>query len=161
MAQGLFRGLGAALAGAGALIAPALAAEPPKSDEDALKPALADLMTLTQLRHYKLWYAQKVENWELSQYELDRFRSTIERIAKLYPEASSVAQAKLIREKSDPALDEIAKGIAGKNQQIFESGFLKLTDACNQCHKAAGFSFIAIQVPTRSPYANQSFEPAK
>ena len=32
-------------------------------EQDATRPSLADLMTLTQLRHYKLWYAQRLDNW--------------------------------------------------------------------------------------------------
>jgi hypothetical protein len=57
-------------------------------EQDARQPTLGDLMTLTQLRHLKLWYAHKENNWKLAGYELDQFESTIGRIKKLYPTTS-------------------------------------------------------------------------
>jgi len=38
-------------------------------EQDAARPTLADLMALTQLRHYKLWYSERLENWKLADYE--------------------------------------------------------------------------------------------
>jgi hypothetical protein len=46
------------------------------AQEDAIRPSLADLMALTQLRQFKLWYAERVRNWKLSAYELDQFQAT-------------------------------------------------------------------------------------
>jgi hypothetical protein len=69
------------------------------AEQDVDRPTLGDLMTLTQLRHFKLWYAQRLQNWKLAAYELDQFETTIGRIARLYPTASSIAQANLIQEK--------------------------------------------------------------
>jgi hypothetical protein len=128
-------------------------------EQNASQPTLADLMTLTQLRHFKLWYAHKMANWKLTGYELDQFENTIERIVKLYPRVSSISQANLIHEKTDPAMSEIRRAIHDKNNSRFESAYKKITSACNECHKAAGFSFIVVQVPTKSPFSNQNFEP--
>ena len=65
------------------------------AQEDAIRPSLADLMALTQLRQFKLWYAERVRNWKLSAYELAQFQATIDRTEKLYPTASSIAEAAL------------------------------------------------------------------
>ena len=128
-------------------------------DQDAARPTLSDLMVLTQLRHYKLWYSERLENWKLADYELNQLVTTVDRIAKLYPEARSVAQANLIREKTDPALSELRTAIRDKSNLRFEAAFNQVTDACNQCHQAAGVDFILVRLPTKSPFSNQMFTP--
>ena len=128
-------------------------------DQDAARPTLADLMALTQLRHYKLWYSERLENWKLADYELSQLVATVDRIKKLYPETHFIAQANLIQEKTDPALKELSAAIQGKNNKRFEVAFNQITDACNQCHRAAGVDFILVRVPWKSPYNNQMFTP--
>ncbi len=130
-------------------------------EQDARQPTLADLMTLTQLRHFKLWYAHKEDNWKLAAYELNQFENTIDRIKKLYPNVSSIAQDNLIREKTDPAMSDLHRAINDKDNSRFEAAFVKITTACNECHQAAGFDFIVVQVPTRSLYSNQNFKPVR
>jgi hypothetical protein len=128
-------------------------------EQDAARPTLADLMTITQLRHFKLWYAERLDNWKLANYELDQFKTTIDRIVKLYPAAKDIAQANLIHEKTDPALSDLRKAIQDRNNSRFEAAYGQITDACNQCHKAAGVDFIVVRVPTKSPFSNQNFDP--
>jgi len=128
-------------------------------ERDPTLPSLSDLMTLTQLRHYKLWYAERADNWRLANYELDQFITTVDRITKLYPGASAVAQANTIREKTYPALSELRKAINDKDSSRFEAAYKQITASCNQCHQAADVGFIVVQVPTRSPFSNQDFRP--
>ena len=128
-------------------------------EQDAAWPTLADLMALTQLRQYKLWYSERMENWKLADYEFSRFVTTIDRIKKLYPETHSLAQAKLITEKTEPAMNELRGAIHGKNNKRFEAAFNQITDACNLCHQMAGIDFIVVRVPWKSPYNNQIFTP--
>lgn len=129
-------------------------------EQDASRPTLSDLMALTQLRHFKLWYAQRVGNWPLADYELKQFNTTIDRIVKLYPTTSSISQANLIHEKTDPAMSALRQAISDRDSSRFEAAFVQITNACNQCHKAAGVGFITVQVPTHSPFSNQNFGPA-
>ena len=129
------------------------------AQEDAIRPSLADLMTLTQLRHFKIWYAERSQNWKLTAYELDQFQATIERTVRLYPTTSSIAQAALIKEKTEPAVADLRRAISGKNSPLFEAAYMRVTAACNQCHQAAGVGFIVVQVPTKSPFSNQRFDP--
>jgi len=128
-------------------------------EQDAGRPLLSDLMVLTQLRHFKLWYAQRVGNWKLAAYELDQLETTIGRIVKLYPAASSISQANLIHEKTDPALSDIRRAISDRSSSRFEAAYMQITGACNQCHQAAGVGFIVVRVPTKSPFGNQIFTP--
>ncbi|HYS48851.1 MAG TPA: hypothetical protein VEM36_08765 [Xanthobacteraceae bacterium] len=37
-------------------------------------PGLGEIMTLTQMRHLKLWFAGDAKNWELADYELDELK---------------------------------------------------------------------------------------
>src|SRR6516165_9096928 len=74
-----------------------------EDDQDAARPTLADLMALTQLRHYKLWYSERMENWKLADYEFNQLVATIDRIKKLYPEAHFLFQATVTTEKTEPA----------------------------------------------------------
>ena len=127
--------------------------------QDAGLPTLGDLMALTQLRHNKLWYAGRTQNWKLASYELDQLVKTVDRIAKLYPAASSIAQADLIHEKTDPALLNLAKAIHDKSNPRFEAAFVEITHACNECHQAAGVDSIVVQTPSSSPFSYQDFFP--
>lgn len=129
-------------------------------EQDAARPPLGDLMLLTQLRHFKLWYAQRVGNWPLADYELKQFTATIDRIVRLYPATSSIAQANLIREQTEPAMAALRQAISDRDNSRFEAAFVQITNACNQCHQRAGVGFITVQVPTHSPFGNQNFGPA-
>jgi len=128
-------------------------------DEDASRPTRGDLRLLTQLRHSNLWYAYSSENWKLVAYELGQFERTIDRIVKLYPTTESIAQANLIHEKTDPAMSELRSAIQTTDGPRFRTAYLQITNACNQCHQAAGVGFIVVQPPTRSNTSNQDFRP--
>ncbi len=141
-------------------LAVTLAAPAPRADEaDPARPLLSDLMLLTQLRQVKLWYAEKADNWPLAAYELDQLKSTVERMVTLYPEARSVSQRTLIRDRTDPAIEDLRRAIAARDNAGFESAYGRVTEACNACHAAANVGFIIVRPPTKSPFANQLFEP--
>ena len=153
------RTLAALLCGAAIIISLGSSSNAVAEEQDAARPTLADLMALTQLRHYKLWYSERMENWKLADYEYNHLVASIDRIKKLYPESHSLAQANLITEKTEPAMKEIGAAIQGKNNKRFEVAYNQITDACNQCHRAAGIDFILVRVPWKSPYNNQIFTP--
>ncbi len=126
---------------------------------DAGRPLLGDLMLLTQFRQDKLWYAERADNWPLAAYELGQLKRTLERVTTLYPQAAEIAQDALIREKTDPAIADLQHAIAVKDKAGFEVAYGRVVDACNHCHEQAKVGFITVRVPTRSPFANQLFEP--
>jgi hypothetical protein len=151
----------AALASMAVIFASGLSLSAVAEEQDASRPTLSDLMTLTQLRHFKLWYAARLENWKLAAYELDQFETTIGRIVKLYPTASSIAQANLIHEKTDPAMSDLRRAIHDRSSSRFEAAYVQISSACNQCHQATEVGFIVVQVPTKSPFSNQNFKPVR
>ncbi len=124
-------------------------------------PDLGELMTVTQLRHFKLSYAAELNNWELANYEVAQVRKSFDAAAKFYPVLQNVRQVKLIADVSEPALKAIEKSIKAKDRAAFEISFNDLTSACNSCHQQANIGFVVIRVPTSSPFSNQVFPPAQ
>jgi hypothetical protein len=41
---------------------------------ESYEPGLGEFMTATQLRHAKLWFAGKQNNWDLAAYEIDEIK---------------------------------------------------------------------------------------
>src|ERR1700692_621005 len=50
------------------------AAKPAEAAKEPYAPGLGEIMTLTQMRHLKLWLAGAAKNWELADYELDELK---------------------------------------------------------------------------------------
>lgn len=121
---------------------------------------LGDLMGAMQLRHFKLWFAGRQKYWDLANYEVKEIRKSFDAAAKFYPTFQNVALGKLISGTSEPALAEIDKSIMAKDSKAFSPSFDGLTGECNSCRHATGVGFIAIRIPTSSPFSNQSFSPA-
>ena len=128
-----------------------------QSAESDYRPDLGDLMSTTQWRHLKLAYAGELLNWNLAGYEVGQIRKSFETAAKLYPTLGDVQLAALVRQVSEPALNDVDKAIEMKDSHGFAMAFSHLTEACNSCHKASGYGFVDIRVPTSSPFSNQSF----
>lgn len=119
-------------------------------------PSLADMMAVTQLRHFKLWYAARFENWELAMYELTQMTASFKTASRLYPGEQAADMSGMAK----PA-ELIGEAINAKDSVRFETAFSQMTAACNGCHVATGRAFIVIRVPMRSPFSNQTFEPLK
>ena len=124
-------------------------------------PVLADIMAGAQWRQLKLSFAGSERNWPLAEFEIGQMRQSFADAAKYYPESDKVPLAKLIKEFSEPALDEIAASVKAKDEAGFRKSFARMTEACNSCHQAAGKGFIKIRVPTLSPFSNQVFAPER
>ena len=116
------------------------------------KPRLNSLMMLTQLGHFKLWYAGAVQNWPLANYELEQIRASIDLAKALYPNSD-----KSNMDTMKPAADELDKAIQAKNSAKFASAFGRLTAACNACHEDTGLGFIKIREPRLSPIETSPF----
>ncbi|MDA9431790.1 c-type cytochrome [Bradyrhizobium sp. CCBAU 51627] len=112
--------------------------------------ALSDLMTRFQLQHAKLWFAGKLSNWSLANYEVQQLNDGLERASKLLSDPARSAPAKL-------QLQAVQQAIQQKDVPGFTKAYSALTDECNSCHRASGFASITIQVPLRPPVANQLF----
>jgi hypothetical protein len=148
------------------LVLSCLALGAARAEEGAPAPAryspdLADIMAGAQMRQLKLSFAGVEKNWPLAEFEIGQMRKNFADAAKYFPEFDNVPVAKLIREISEPALDEIAASVKARDETAFKKSFARLTEACNSCHQAAGKGFIRIRVPTLSPFSNQVFAPER
>jgi hypothetical protein len=55
-----------------------------RAQNEAYVPALGDTMSTIQDRHIKLWFAGKLQNWALANYELRHIKSGLEQAATIY-----------------------------------------------------------------------------
>ena len=122
-------------------------------------PGLGEFMTATQLRHAKLWFAGKENNWDLAAYEIDEIAEGLEDAEKQFPTHDGIPVADMIKANIDPAVEELRKAAGAKSSTKFVIAFDKLTNACNTCHAGANKQFIRIQRPISSPLSNQKFAP--
>jgi hypothetical protein len=134
------------------------AAQPAKQPYE---PGLGEFMTATQLRHAKLWFAGKNDNWALAAYEIDEIKEGLEDAARLHSTFDGVPVAEMIKTIIAPRLERLEKAVEGKNNTQFIAAFDELTNGCNSCHAGVGKPFIHIQRPTEPPLTNQNFAPAK
>jgi hypothetical protein len=134
------------------------AAQPAK---EPYEPGLGEFMTATQLRHAKLWFAGKQNNWDLAAYEIDEIKEGLEDAARLHPTFNGVPVAEMIKTIIDPRIEELEKAVRAKSSAKFSVAFDELTSGCNSCHAGANKPFIRIQRPTESPLTNQNFAPEK
>jgi hypothetical protein len=115
-------------------------------------PRFNTLMMVTQLGHFKLWYAGAVQNWALANYELAQIRANMVDASKLYPNNSKSDMSEM-----KPPADDLDEAIKAKDSAKFAKAYSKLTAACNSCHEATGFGFIKIRDPRLSPIETSPF----
>jgi cytochrome c553 len=130
----------------------ALADDQKPAGQPAYTPRLNDIMVITQLGHFKLWYAGAVQNWPLANYELEQIRASIRLAKTLFPDSD-----KSNMDTMRPAAEDLDKAINAKDAASFTRAYNKLTVACNACHEATGFGFIKIREPRLSPIETSPF----
>ena len=119
-------------------------------------PRLGDIMNAVQTRHTKLWFAGKALNWDLASYELRQLKAGLLEAAVMYqgiPVNNVTTMSKPVQ--------SIADAIDAKDARRFTKAVGELTDGCNSCHQSMGRGFIIMQMPTASPFGDQSFAPPK
>ena len=124
----------------------------PANAQERYLPRLNDMMVVTQLRHFKLWYAGTAQNWPLANYELAQIRSSIEDVKNLYPNNNGSNMSTMTA-----VTDDLDSAIKAKDSVKFSRAFMKLTSACNSCHEAASVGFIKIREPKLSPLETSPF----
>jgi hypothetical protein len=129
----------------------------------AFTPGLGEIMTLTQMRHSKLWFASQAGNWPLASYELDELHEGMDDVATFHPthKDSPLPIPELIQKIMTEPLRQLDDAIKAKDQPRFAQAFDAVTEGCNACHRAANFGFNVVTRPTTNPYSNQTFEPVK
>jgi len=125
------------------------------------EPGLGDFMTAIQIRHAKLWFAGKANNWALAAYEVDEIKEGLEDVTSRHPTFEEIPVAELIKTIIDPKIEQLEKAVETKSSNQFTAAFDGLTEGCNSCHAKAGKPFIRIQRPSAPPFSNQNFAPPK
>jgi hypothetical protein len=124
-------------------------------------PGLGEIMTMTQMRHAKLWFAGQAPNWPLASYELDELQEGMQDAATFHPthkDAPLPIPALIQKIMTDP-VQRLEKAIAARDADGFTQAFDALTEACNACHRATNFGFNVVTRPGANPYSNQTFQP--
>ena len=126
----------------------------------AYTPGLGEIMTLTQMRHAKLWFAGQAGNWPLAAYELDELHEGLDDAATFHPthKDSPVPIPQVIEKIMTSPLDELDKAVKAHDTAAFSTAFDALTEACNACHRATNFTFNVVVRPAANSYANQAFQ---
>lgn len=127
--------------------------------EAAFAPGLGEIMSATQMRHLKLWYAGQAENWLLASYEVDELEEGFADAVRFHPEHKQSPRplTELIPTFTAGPIAAVRAAIAKEQRASFVAAYDSLTQGCNACHAATQFSFNVVTRPTGSPYGNQSF----
>jgi hypothetical protein len=128
-------------------------------DASSREPGLHAMMHELGIRHASLWFAGEAANWELADYMVHELEEVVERIEEVHPTYNDVPVATMIREMTHPRIEEIEAALDAEDPAAFTTAFDALTQACNQCHAAAGRAAIVIQRPTSPPLTNLRYEP--
>ena len=115
-------------------------------------PRLADIMSTTQVRHMKLWFAGASSNWKLAAYELRQLKESLVEAASLYPGIP----VNNVTTMAEP-VQALADAVETRGTQAFSKTFGLLTASCNACHQSMAHDFIVMKTPTLSPFSNQVF----
>jgi hypothetical protein len=131
--------------------------------EDAYAPGLGEIMSATQMRHLKLWYAGKARNWPLASYEVDELEEGFADAVRFHPEHKDSPRplTELVPEFTAGPIAALRQAISGEKPHEFVAAYDALTESCNGCHSAARFSFNVVTRPAANPYSNQEFAPAR
>src|SRR5262245_27457626 len=126
----------------------------------AYTPGLGEIMTLTQMRHAKLWFAGQAGNWPLASYELDELHEGLDDAATFHPthKDSPVPIPQVIEKIMTSPLNELDKAVKAHDGAAFSAAFDALTEACNACHRATNFGFNVVTRPAANTYSNQAFQ---
>jgi len=120
-------------------------------------------MSLTQMRHLKLWFAGQAENWALASYETDELEEGFRDVVRFHPthKGIPVPLSQLVPEFTDGPIEALRSAIERRDLVGFTAAYDSLTGACNGCHGAASFSFNVVERPSANPYSNQRFQPVR
>lgn len=125
-------------------------------------PGLGEIMTLTQMRHAKLWFAAEAGNWELAAYEIDELREGLADAVRYHPQHKQIPEslAVLVPGYMDGPLNALSAAVNAHDVAGFEGAYDEFTAGCNGCHQATEFGFNVVRRPSTPPVSNQDFAPA-
>ncbi len=122
--------------------------------DNTYKPGLGEFMTGIQLHHAKLWFAGINANWRLADFEINEIKEALDDIRQFNTDRPEIKSLDMI----NPAIDSMNNAIKRQDQASFRSGYMLLTNTCNNCHRATQHEFNIITVPSVPPVSNQQFK---
>jgi hypothetical protein len=130
----------------------------PPPGASPFNPSFGDLMnTLVQPRHAKLGLIGREQNWVLAAYELHQLKDALTNISRWKPRFRNMSVPELMETMTGESVKSLDQAIQSKDQRQFHEAFDRLTAGCNACHAALNHTYIVIQPPDRSAFANQVF----
>jgi hypothetical protein len=120
-------------------------------------PGLGEYMSTIQLHTAKLWYAAEADNWDLAAYETGEIAETMEAVELLHAKRNNVDISSVLNGVRLSQLPLLRRSIAGKDRRAFSAAYRQTLDACNGCHRSAGYPFIHLVPPNGLPVTNQDF----
>lgn len=129
-----------------------------RSAPESYLPGLGEIMTATQMRHSKLWFAGEAGNWPLAAYELEELKEGFDDAVRFHPAHKGVPISTLLPQMTEAPLAQLDGAIEAGNVTDFGRAFDTLTAGCNACHQAAHFAFNVVTRPSSNPVTNQRFE---
>lgn len=130
-----------ALLAIGAEHSNATAGDESAQDSTEYIPTLREIMTKIELNRSKLWYSVKLRNWILARYQLGEIKAEFGAATRFHLLSASALAS------TDNVAALIESSIKEKDDKLFEESFSKMTVECNNCHKAAGKSFLHVGAP--------------
>jgi hypothetical protein len=124
-------------------------------------PGVGEIMGATQMRHTKLWFAGRAENWALARYELGEIKEGLGDVIAYHPVFKGAPVAALYEHYTGQPFRDLEHAIEKHDSRAFVRAYDSLTAACDDCHRAAGQGQIVIRRPTANPYTDQDFAPGK
>jgi hypothetical protein len=122
-------------------------------------PGLGEYMTTIQLHAAKVWFAVGASNWDLASYELDAMSETMDGARALHVFKNGLDISGVLESLQQTQIPLMRQAIASKTNGAFSSAYGETLDACNSCHRSAGYGFISIITPTAPPVTNQRWDP--
>ena len=126
------------------------------------EPGLGELMSLTQMRHVKLWFAGQAQNWRLAEYELDELQEGFDDVVRFHPthKDSPLPLSALVPKIMNQPLGDMRAAVMAHDTSSFVTAYDAVTAGCNSCHQATNFGFNTVRRPTSASwFGNQEFSP--
>jgi hypothetical protein len=119
--------------------------------KSAYHPELGEQMLTIQIRHARLWFAGKAQNWTLAAFELQEIKEAFDSVVEQNPEHAIFQPQRLadiLPAMTKAPVAALRDAIDHGSKAEFEKAYDGLSAACTGCHKAAGNDFLIIQRPT-------------
>jgi len=119
--------------------------------KSAYHPELGEQMLTLQIRHARLWFAGKAQNWTLAAFELQEIKEAFDAVVEQNPEHAIFQPQRLadiLPAMTKAPVAALRDAIDHGSRKEFEQAYDGLSAACTGCHKAAGNDFLTIQRPT-------------